>query len=90
MGKFAPVFLAYILNCFGVNIFREATPGCEPLISCLIFLAAVFFLLWDMKLYPTSLRKPLSKCGAFAIEVSLTYSFSTFKNVNLLFLANSF
>ncbi|GJQ86575.1 hypothetical protein Trydic_g7812 [Trypoxylus dichotomus] len=67
MGKCAPVFLAYVLNSFGVNIFREIVPGCEPLISCLIFLTAVFFLLWDMRLYPSSLRK-LSRCGACVIE----------------------
>lgn len=71
MGKCAPVFLAYVQNCFGVNIFRENTPGCEPLVSCLIFLTGLFFLLWDMRLYPTSLRK-LSKLSACIVEVSFS------------------
>ncbi|XP_017776883.1 PREDICTED: uncharacterized protein LOC108562896 [Nicrophorus vespilloides] len=68
MGYFAPTFLAFILNSCGIYIFHESTkPGCEPLVSCLIFLVAVFLLLWDMRLFPSSLRK-LWRCGAYFFQ----------------------
>jgi len=63
-----PTFLAFLLNSFGIIIFlQNSKPGCEPLVSCLIFLFAVFLLLWDLRLYPTSLRK-LSKSCAYLFQ----------------------
>ncbi|XP_023310644.1 uncharacterized protein LOC108909324 [Anoplophora glabripennis] len=58
MGQLVPVFAAYLLLCFGIQYFRrprEVGPG--PLVSSYIFMFAAFLLLWDIRLYPSSLRR---------------------------------
>lgn len=69
MGLFLPVFLAFILNSRGYFIFVAAKlPGCGPYLSMLVFMFAAFILLWDVRLYPTSLRK-LGWSGTYLIQV---------------------
>lgn len=70
MGSFLPVFLAFILNSYGIYIFLEPKlPGCGPFLSLIIFMFAAFVLLWDIRLYPKSLRK-LGPCTSNIIEVN--------------------
>ncbi|XP_074031042.1 uncharacterized protein [Leptinotarsa decemlineata] len=58
MGKLLAVALALILVCNGQQIFRETVPiEAGPLLSLYTFMAAIFLLLYDLRLYPTSLRK---------------------------------
>ncbi|XP_022901025.1 uncharacterized protein [Onthophagus taurus] len=57
MGRCGPVFLAFLLSCFGINIFIKERSGCEPLISSLIFLTSIMVVLWQLRLYPASFRK---------------------------------
>lgn len=73
MGQLIPVFIAYLLLCFGIQYFREPKEvGPGPLVSSYIFMFAAFLLLWDIRLYPRSLRKLgfISQC---IIEVSFHY-----------------
>lgn len=70
MGKFTSVFSALILRFVGYNIFTEPkTLGEGPLLSSYFFLFACFLLLYDLRLYPRSLR-PLGPVTQTVIEVS--------------------
>ncbi|KAG5880429.1 hypothetical protein JTB14_019939 [Gonioctena quinquepunctata] len=58
MGKFLSVYFAFVAASTNVHIFRDtqdAAPG--PLMSTYIFLFSFVMLLWDLTLYPESLRK---------------------------------
>ncbi|KAJ8921109.1 hypothetical protein NQ315_015907 [Exocentrus adspersus] len=58
MGQLVPVLVAYLLLCFGIQYFREPREvGNGPLVSSYIFMFAAFLLLWDIRLYPKSLRR---------------------------------
>lgn len=71
MGNCAPVFLAFVLNLSGINVFREIkAPGQEPLISSIIFLTSLAILLTDLRLYPGTLRK-LCTFGAVFLRVNI-------------------
>lgn len=70
MGNLIPVFVAFVLNCCGVYLFIDPKlSGCGPYVSMLIFNFAVFLLLWDVRLYPTSMRK-LGTCCSNILQVS--------------------
>ncbi|XP_023025297.2 uncharacterized protein [Leptinotarsa decemlineata] len=68
MGKFLSVYFAFAAISMNVHIFREnQVTGPGPLISTYIFLFAFVLLLWDLTLYPKSLRT-LGTITQFAIE----------------------
>lgn len=70
MGNLAAVTAAFILRTYGINIFREPKDvGGGPLFSSYFFLFASYLLLYDLRLYPKSLRA-LGKLSQFIIEVS--------------------
>lgn len=70
MGHLIPVLAAFILNCCGICLFIDPKlSGCGPYLSTLIFNLAVFVLLWDIRLYPTSMRK-LGTCCSSILQVS--------------------
>ncbi|CAH0557844.1 unnamed protein product [Brassicogethes aeneus] len=59
MGKFWPACVAFVITCTGTTVFREPDDTSEngPLASCYIFMFSVFLLLWDLRVYPRTLRK---------------------------------
>lgn len=58
MGKIIPVTVAFLLKLFNIHIFKEdKSQGCEPLISSLIFLVALFIFFTKLRFYPDSFRK---------------------------------
>lgn len=58
MGNFVPLCMAFILRLCNVNIFKEDNyAGCDPLISSLIFLIALFIALANTCLFPDTFRK---------------------------------
>ncbi|KAJ8973714.1 hypothetical protein NQ317_009308 [Molorchus minor] len=82
MGKFLPVFLTFILQLCGVKIFRDVGEQVEgPLAATYIFLFAIFLLLWDIRLYPNSLRK----LGLFQYFVEFLIAQFLFENILLDF-----
>ncbi|CAH1183506.1 unnamed protein product [Phaedon cochleariae] len=68
MGKFMAVLASFAAISMNFQIFREtqdAGPG--PLLSTYIFLFAFFLLLWDLTLYPKTLRQ-LGRISQFFME----------------------
>ncbi|XP_057671445.1 uncharacterized protein LOC130903394 [Diorhabda carinulata] len=68
MGKFLSVIICYLLICSGYQFFREYTRvSDESMWPSYIFLTSVLLLLYDLRLYPKTLRK-LDKYSQITIE----------------------
>ncbi|KAG5864509.1 hypothetical protein JTB14_030340 [Gonioctena quinquepunctata] len=68
MGKLIAVTLALLVTCSGQQIFRETTIfESGSVVSMCIFMTALFLLLYDLRLFPSSLRK-LDGLGQIFIE----------------------
>lgn len=77
MSNIVAVLVAYIICCNGILIFREPKEvGTGPLISCYLFMLAAALLLYDLSVYPQSLRK-LGVIFQTIVEVSTYLQKST-------------